>query len=377
MKRWKKYAVFIAAAALLAGCGLNGAPFKQPNESSVESDSHAGENPGGTSGEIVDPSNNVPPEEGLVRSLLTNEWIDEQIAQNRPIAVMIPNEIRAVPQYSLSHADVLYEAKVEGNMTRLMAVYQDWQNLKKIGNVRSLRSYFAYWAFEWDAVIVHYGGPFFIYDLIDQEDTETIDGQYQSSAFYRTADREAPHNAYTSGKSLTEGIKSKGYSMERRDLADETHFVFAPANAPNTLSQYGSDAVNAAYIDMTEAYPLTRCYFEYDEEEEVYYRSQYLSGGKDGPHVDAENDEQLSFSNILVQRVKQEDIGEGYLAMQCSDTDMDGWFFTRGKGIHVTWEKTSDYGATRFYDDDHLEVELNTGKTMILIIRDTDDFTYR
>lgn len=377
MKRWKIFAVFIITISLLAGCSFRNPHFtEQPESSSSETDPNAEDYPGMPDGETVDP-NNVPPREGLVRSVLTNEWIDEEIAKNRPIAVIIPNEIRAVPQYTLSRADVIYEAKVEGNMTRLMALYQDWQGLKKIGNVRSLRSYFAYWAFEWDSVIVHYGGPYFIYDLLEQENTETIDGQYESSAYYRTADREAPHNAYTSGKNLAEGMEKKGYSMERRGIADETHFVFAPANAPNTLSQYGSDAVNAAFIDMTEAYPLTRCYFEYDEETETYFRSQYLSGGTDGPHIDGADGEQLAFSNILVQRVKQEDIGNGYLSMQCHDTTRDGWFFTRGKGIHVTWEKVSDYGATRFYDDNQLQVELNTGKTMILIIRDTDDFTYR
>lgn len=377
MRHWKLSAVFLVTISLLAGCGFHNSPFQEQSGTfSEETGPYSGENSGGTDNEIVDP-NNVPPKEGLVRSVLTNEWIDEDIARNRPIAVMIPNEILAVPQYSLSQADVLYEAKVEGNMTRLMALYQDWQDLKKIGNVRSLRSYFAYWAFEWDAVIVHYGGPYFIYDLINQEDTETIDGQYESSCFYRTADRKAPHNAYTSGKSLKTGMEKKGYSMERRGIADETHFVFAPADAPNTLAQYGDNAVNATYIDMTEAYPLTRCYFEYDEETETYYRSQYLSGGTDGPHIDGANDEQLSFSNILVQRIKQEDIGEGYLAMQCNDTTMDGWFFTRGKGIHITWEKTADYGSTRFYDDNQLQVELNTGKTMILIIRDTDNFLYR
>ena len=48
----------------------------------------------------------------------------------------------------------------------------------------------------------------------------------------------------------------------------------------------------------------------------------------------------------------------------------------KGKGIHVTWEKTSDYGATRYYDDDGNEIQLNTGKTMICIVQDGDTFTF-
>lgn len=61
-------------------------------------------------------------------------------------------------------------------MTRMMAIYEDWQNLDKIGNIRSLRDYYAYWAFEWDAFIVHFGGPFFINELLAQPDTQDVDG---------------------------------------------------------------------------------------------------------------------------------------------------------------------------------------------------------
>ena len=104
----------------------------------------------------------------MVRSRLTNEWVDADVAATRPIAVMIPNEASAIPQYSLSDASIIYEANVENRMTRMMAIYEDWQNLDKIGNIRSLRDYYAYWAFEWDAFIVHFGGPFFINELLAQ-----------------------------------------------------------------------------------------------------------------------------------------------------------------------------------------------------------------
>ena len=91
---------------------------------------------------------------------------------------------------------------------------------------------------------------------------------------------------------------------------------------------------------------------------------------------DAATGEQLTFKNILVQNTFHEELGEGYLAFQCHDTTRDGWFFTNGRGIHVNWEKTSDYSATRYYDDNGDEIILNTGKTMICIIEDGDSFTF-
>jgi len=325
----------------------------------------------------------LPPEEGMLRSRLTNEWVSAEVANTRPIAVMVPNESSAVPHYNLSEASVLYEANVEGRMTRLLAIYEDWEKLEKIGNVRSLRLYYGYWALEWDAYIVHFGGPYFIDNLLNQPNTQNINGNLGSyaNAFFRTADRKSPHNAYASGEGLKSVIEQKGYSLSYRGLADDSHYNFTATAQPNTLEQY-SGAVEAANIDMSSCYPLTRCYFDYDESDGLYYRSQYLYKGTDGPHVDAATGEQLSFKNILVQYIKYEVLGkaekgEDYLAFQCHDTTLDGWYFTNGKGIHVTWKKTSDYGATRYYDDSGNEIILNTGKTMVLIVEDGDSFTYK
>ena len=325
----------------LTGCEWGGA-IEDPTQISGERiPTNDPWHPEGPDPFTVDPL--LPPRDGMVRSKLTNEWIEEEVAETRPIAVILPNESRAQPHYNLSKASVVYEAKVEGRMTRLMAIYEDWQDLEKIGNVRSIRSYFVYWAFEWDPIIVHYGGPYFVYDLLDAETTENVDGMQDTLAFYRTTDRESPHNAYTSGSGIVSSVTKHGYSLNYRGMIKDHHFVFAAADHPNDLSQYGENAKSATYVDMTGAYPLTRCYFNYNETDGLYYRSQYLSGSTDGPHVDGATGEQLSFSNLLVQRVKQEEIGNGYLAMQCHDTTKDGWFFTKGKGIHVTWQKTGDH----------------------------------
>ena len=93
--------------------------------------------------------------------------------------------------------------------------------------------------------------------------------------------------------------------------------------------------------------------------------------------MDGATGEQLSFSNILIQKayyVKRD--ANGYLAFQMHDTTRDGYFITRGKMIHVTWKKEGDYQPTRFYDDSGKEITVNTGRTMIFVIRDTvDSFT--
>lgn len=370
----------LLAMSLLTGCSGIGNEIESPIIPEYSTASPVPESPS-----VIDnvPVENdlTPPHDGMVRSLLTNEWIDTDIAETRPIAVMIANEKAALPHYNLSEASIIYEANVEGRMTRLMAIFEDWKDLEKIGNIRSLRSYYAYWAFEWDAFIVHVGGPFFIDELLEQSTTETIDmnSSTGSSAFFRSNDRPMPHNAYTSGRLLSEAIDDDGYSTKYRGLTNAGHFHFAAKAEPNTLTQYGDSSVMAEYIDMSGCYPLTRCYFEYNDSDGLYYRSQHLAGDVDAPHMDAVTGRQLAFKNIIVQNTQYENLGleEGYITFKCHDDTMDGWYFTNGRGIHVTWEKTSDYDATRYFDDSGNEIILNTGKTMICIVEDGDTFYYR
>lgn len=385
MKKIKILCILFAVLMTLAACGQDNPPKDPviPDATQSPVDTTASPQPSddlsSSPPAIVVEDDTLPPREGMVRSRLTNEWVDAGVADTRPIAVIIPNEVNAIPHYNLSEASIVYEANVEGRMSRMLAVYEDWKDLDRIGNVRSLRSYFAYWAFEWDAFIVHYGGPYFINELIEQPTTEHIDGNLDSDAgaFFRSSDRSAPHNGYATGAGLEKVIRQKGYSLDYRGLTEANHFQFTTKKNPNTLSQYGTEAKNATYIDMSGCYPLTRCYFEFNEADGLYYRSQHLSGSTDGPHLDAATGEQLTFKNILVQSIKYENLGEGYLAFQCHDTTRDGWYFTNGRGIHVKWEKTADYNATRYYDDYGNEIILNTGKTMICIVEEDDNFTFR
>ncbi|MCM1268083.1 MAG: DUF3048 domain-containing protein [Bacteroidales bacterium] len=313
-----------------------------------------------------------PPEEGMVRSRITNEWVTEEVNNARPLAIMTPNTKTAY-HYGISNADVVYECNVEGSITRLMWIIQDWKKADKLGNVRSCRDYYVYWAFEWDALYVHFGGPFYIDEVISR--TDDIDGKTSSNFFRDQSAKNSTDNAFIDAAGVMADVDKLGYALKLRDgYADEQHYRFAPAKAPNDLSQY-SDAVQADKIDMSPAYPVTNCYFIYNSDTGLYERFQQLAGASDGPHVDLATGEQLAFKNVLVQNTYHEVRDDnGYLAFQCHDTTRDGWFFTNGKGIHVNWKKTSDYGATRYYDDAGNEIELNTGKTMVCIVEDGDSF---
>ena len=183
-------------------------------------------------------------------SVLTGEPIDPKLAAQRPIAVMYPIDKEAQPQYGLSNVDVFYEIIEEGNMSRQMGIIQDWQNLERIGNIRSIRAYFVYEALEWDPIIIHYGGPIdYTKDILTRKDVDNINGVggvlgSDYGCFYRVpAGSRSEHTAYTDAENIKEAIRKAGFESEhRRAYYNKKHFTFAQER--NTLKQY-SDSVSA------------------------------------------------------------------------------------------------------------------------------------
>lgn len=103
--------------------------------------------------------------EGMYRSELTNEWIDEALRNQRPIAAMVDNEKTALPHFGLTDADVIYEmtnSVQNDGVTRFMVMMKDWGKIEQLGSIRSVRPTNLQLAPEWNAVVCHDGGPFYI-----------------------------------------------------------------------------------------------------------------------------------------------------------------------------------------------------------------------
>lgn len=375
MKKTKLFLLMALSSAMLIGCGNKNTPQEdvQVETTEIEQTQEKVEE----KEEVVEePKEEEVLEAGMKRSSLTNEIVKEEVANTRPIAIMLPTDKAAQPQYGIGSAGVLYECMEEGNMSRQMAIIEDWKNMGQLGNVRSCRDYYVYWALEWDSILVHFGGPYYLADIATRDDVDNITGCAVNSttaapgagAFYRTSDKQAPHNAYTSGENLVSYCESLGYSLtHREDYFHPEHFTFAKESEPNTLEN-AKGVIDAKNIDLAPAFPYTVSSLEYNESEGVYYKSLYGSAQKDGA-----TGEQLKFENVIVQFTYYESRdAKGYLAFQCHDTTRDGYYFTNGKAIHVTWSKTSDYGPTKYYDDDGNEVVFNTGKTYIAVVEHDD-----
>lgn len=299
--------------------------------------------------------------EGKYRSELTNELIDDDIKDQRPIAVMVDNESIALPHYGLSEADVVYEmmnSTMNGRITRFMVLVKDWEEIEQLGSIRSVRPTNVILAAEWNAVICHDGGPFYIDEYLAEPFSDHFSGTF--SRVNNGKSRE--YTEYILPGDLEKNFKNSGVEREYTSYYEGEHYQFANEDNPVDLSD-ASDAIDASLVDLP--FPHNGSYLEYDEENQVY---NYFEYGK--AHVDPGNgNTQLCFKNLLIQSCGYQQYDEhGYMIFDCYNTTGGGYYVTNGKAIPVSWKKEEMTSPTHYYDMEGNEIELNTGKTYVALV---------
>lgn len=360
----------LTAALLLAALAVSGCSSKEKEETAeatptpeIQAEETATPTPTSTPEPTEEPEPLVPDvPEGMVMSYLTGEYVPEEIGRRRPAAIMINNIEASLPQWGISHAGIIYEAPVEGGITRMMAIFEDYDSLERIGSVRSCRDYFINYAMGYEAIYVHYGQSVYAEPYLAMDEVNNLSGLsgYGDQIFYRTTDRKPPHNAYISGAGIQEGIGICGYSQEYSE-GYQGNFRFASSDAP-VLLENGSTALRVE----PGGYNYNNAYFLYDPDTGLYYRYQF-----DGPQIDEEDGSQLAVKNIIIQYSSWENYdSNGYLNIH-PDQPGTGKYITNGRAIDITWSRDSAWEADHYYDSEGNEITLNPGKTWILIVLDS------
>lgn len=373
-RRMKLLGLLLALGLVLAGCGEKeetletSQPVEEEIEAEVETevfDTEAETVEGETVTEEETTEEVVVEDEereGYFRSEITNEWIEERLWGQRPIAVMVDNESIALPHYGLTQADVVYElmnSTANDRITRFMCIVKDWQSITQFGSIRSVRTTNLQLLAEWNAVLCHDGGPaIYITPYLQNPYVENFSGTF--SRVNNGKPRE--FTEYILPGDLEKNFKNKGYSITYNEWYQGQHFQFANESAPVDLS-VASDSIDCTFIDLPFEHNGSE--LSYDAQSGLYLYSEY---GK--PHLDPANDnKQLSFKNVLIQDVVFDQYdSNGYMGFHTVDSGRSGYYITNGKAIPVTWEKGSELDITRYYDKDGNEITLNTGKTYIAFV---------
>lgn len=346
-----RYAILFATAALFAGCGKsdeNTEAEVNVTEAEFATETTVSEEP-----EIE--------HEGVYNDL-TGEWNTERTEEyGRPISVMINNIGDAIPQAGIIDADIIYEFKVEGGITRLLAIFSDYENIEKLGSIRSCRPYYVTESLEFDAIYVHYGQSPQGEEILASSGIDHLSGldAEGSTVFYRSSDKVAPHNVYTNGEMLKAGIEYKSYSTEH-DEDFESKFLFNE----EIVKPEGGETANK----ITTAFNSSRApWFEYNADDGLYYRFQYGA-----EHIDENTGEQLSFENIIIQFAHYTSIDDHDRQEIDLVSSGDGLYASNGVIIPITWKKTSSGSQTKYYTEDGEELKLNPGKTWVTVFEENE-----
>lgn len=306
----------------------------------------------------------------LYRNPLTGQPLDAPMTQ-RPYAVMLNNVRQAMPLYGAAEADILYEALVEGGLTRCMGIYSDIASVHTIGSIRSARKYFVSLAMGYDAIYVHYGksdvpgADVGAQQYFEETGWDHMDGTSRGySYFYDSEDRKndgysLEHQHFLVGSRAVDYAKDNRFALSREDgidygweFVDDRILVGENAEKITVWFNYG-------YVEnWQKSTTLT-----YDAEAGLYLSSQY---GKD--NIDANTGETLSFRNVMVLRAPTRrylDTERLYIDVVGSGT---GYYACNGQIIPIHWSRESAYDPFVYTMENGKPLTLSVGKTYVAVV---------
>ena len=334
-------------------------------------------------GEQLDPAFGVMPEYDA--DILTGA---ERSTNSRPVAVMVNNiansqRQNARPQRGIGSADLLIEAKVEGGITRLCAVFSDADSIPEVGPIRSGRDQFLQLLMPHQALYYHDGESIFCTQFINVYDYSGLNiggkSYFNTPVHPHVAHRDNrgrnvayEHTEFTSGKEIKQAAGNAGIGLTYANETPFFHFADYRTAASNDLP--GAPAAKTISITHSESYRTRLTYNSWGRSYklEMYNRSKKAYENT----VDELTGKQLTFDNVVVcfadiaayagdshdvQSVNYVAGGQAYL-------------FTRG-GVQVgRWEKPHPTHPLKLYTETGEEMTLNRGKTYLALV-DNDEWS--
>lgn len=331
----------------------------------------------------------------MYRSELTGEWISKDLENQRPVAIMVDNEILTYPHYGINQADVVYEmmnSTANGRITRFMCLVKDYAQITRFGGVRSIRPTNFLVGFPYEAIFCHDGGPFYINDYTAKKYCYHFSGifarytrptserpswatSYANKAYgsefteFVTWDEyKNPNNGkYSSG--LKKALDNASFSKEYSSSYKGTGFNFLEDEETDLSGESG--VKSASEISLPFSHTSTA--LKYNKQTKTYDLYEYGQ-----LHTDAEdNDNVTTFKNVLILNCSFSQLDEhGYMIYNyynyygSNKTKGDGYYLTNGNAIPIKWTKSnSDSDPAHYYNaKTGEELVMNVGKIYVSLV---------
>ena len=252
----------------------------------------------------------------------------EREVTNRPFSVMINNLAPARPQSGMTQADTVWELLAEGGITRFVVVFQSKEFTDPIGPVRSIRPYFIEVGEFYQGVLVHAGASNDGFAILRGQHKHDLDEITNAGAFFwRDKSRKAPHNVYTDLDKLRAGAEKLKYP----DTATVPAVPFS--SSPELTGAEPATEVNIKF--QLSSYKVS---YTYDAAKGTYAR--FINGE---PHIDKNNDEQLTAANLVVLSTKHVVYDkEGRLEVDLKRGG-EAMLIQQGKALSCNWVRDGDF----------------------------------
>ena len=294
---------------------------------------------------------------------LTGEPMEPEYETDRPVAVMLNNLKAAMPQLGVGRADIIYEIPAEGQITRMLAVYQTLEGVENLGSIRSTRSYYLEAALGHDALLVHAGGSPGAYRDIPAWGVDNMDGVRGGSdaeIFWRDKERRKSagyeHSLLTSGEKIRAYLEEGHFNTKHREGYTEA-LTFAEDGTPA-----GGTAAEQAKLYFSR---YKTGLFDYDAG-----TGRYLVGQYGEAYIDGNTGEQVGVTNVLVLETRIRVISgdtEGRLSVQMTG-EGQGTFLCGGKAIPIHWSKADRNSPFVYTTESGAPLVLGQGKSYICIM---------
>ena len=291
--------------------------------------------------------------------------LSEGAIGKRPVAVMVNNVQKAMPQYGVSQADLIFEIPVEGDATRFMALYGDYTKVPQVCPIRSCRYYFPALSQGFDAFYVNWGIDDTIADYLQALDLDQIEGITNTGGLFGRDQEKlgqgyaVEHTGFFDGTRLVSYIESKGLRTDLKEEKKGAAFLFNGMD--EQLKPEGSDCTQ---VDVQ--FGAQSSTFTYDAEKKVYLKQ--INGT---PQTDAKTGEQLAFTNVLVLETEisvRDEVGHKQIDWD-GGANAKGYYISNGGVQEIRWSKdeNNEESYLRFYDLNGKEIKINRGKSYIAL----------
>ncbi|MCU1453432.1 MAG: hypothetical protein JWN46_1578 [Acidimicrobiales bacterium] len=251
----------------------------------------------------------------------------------------------AVPQRGLNRADVVFEEIVEGDITRLVAVFHSqWQDT--VGPVRSARTTDVHMLPQLQRPLIAWsGGNAGVSAAVRNSPLRDVGADAVPGGYFRDGSRRAPHNLYARPDVLW------GAAPAGAGTPVPLFTYLAKGEVPKGLPAAGVDLVWGSGSASTPAG------WRWDPGSHQYLRTQ-----RGRPHIDATDGQQVSATNVVVLNMAYgEDGNRSPEALTVGSGD--AYVLTQGKVIACRWWRPDENGPTRLVGADGAPVKLTPGRT--------------